>query len=371
MTLLGRIRDWQRCGGIHQFIILGGSVTRRLIVRATRRKELVGHGKWIPWLKANVEFTEATACNYMRLFEYRDWLKSKMPILDLTDAYQKIDAKRKAEGAKSRSRGSQKPPSELKESDPEPESQADEQTRDPELRTLVINALCGMGIPQREAGKLVDTAVGDTEEEIIEGALRQHGQAKLPGQMSTPKNDESDPPPDVQIPEPSVEQPASSNDSDHADAAAPPTDSVDPLREPLVSLVKEPDPFSKLPDHWRKTIHITESKLYHLVINDKTGEEGWLAAYDQLGIDGPLNLRSEGWARVVAKTMESLAAQPLQGSKPDEPTEDTCFSEYLRLLRQLHVKLKGNQSGLDKLRKAIQRTSNPKYWAQFGKELSE
>jgi hypothetical protein len=90
MTLLGRIRDWQRCGGIHQFIILGGSVTRRLIVRATRRKELVGHGKWIPWLKANVEFTEATACNYMRLFEYRDWLKSKMPILDLTDAYQKI-----------------------------------------------------------------------------------------------------------------------------------------------------------------------------------------------------------------------------------------------------------------------------------------
>jgi hypothetical protein len=52
----------------------------------TRRKELVGHGNWIPWLKANVEFTEATACNYMRLFEYRDWLKSKTPILHLSRA---------------------------------------------------------------------------------------------------------------------------------------------------------------------------------------------------------------------------------------------------------------------------------------------
>jgi hypothetical protein len=73
-----------------------------------KRKAKCGHGKWIRWLMANVEFTEATACNYIRLFENAEWLKSKN-VLDLTDARLQLKAKSKAEGAKPRGRGSQKP----------------------------------------------------------------------------------------------------------------------------------------------------------------------------------------------------------------------------------------------------------------------
>jgi Protein of unknown function (DUF3102) len=79
----------------------------------TRRKERVGHVNWIPWLEANAPFTEATACNYMRLFKHRDWLvqfkdESKTPILDLTDAYRKINAKIKAEEKQTSGSGDRK-----------------------------------------------------------------------------------------------------------------------------------------------------------------------------------------------------------------------------------------------------------------------
>jgi hypothetical protein len=45
-----------------------------LLIKA---KELVGHGKWLAWLKANCEFSKSTAENYMRLAKSRSKLETK------------------------------------------------------------------------------------------------------------------------------------------------------------------------------------------------------------------------------------------------------------------------------------------------------
>ena len=43
----------------------------------TQEKDKLDHGQWLPWLKANVPFTRATAANYMRCWERREELKCK------------------------------------------------------------------------------------------------------------------------------------------------------------------------------------------------------------------------------------------------------------------------------------------------------
>lgn len=42
------------------------------------------HGEWLPWLKANVQFTQKTANNYMRVYEARSKLES---VSNLAEAY--------------------------------------------------------------------------------------------------------------------------------------------------------------------------------------------------------------------------------------------------------------------------------------------
>ena len=44
----------------------------------TEQKDEVGHGNWGAWLKTNVKFSTATARNYMRLYKYRDKVKTLM-----------------------------------------------------------------------------------------------------------------------------------------------------------------------------------------------------------------------------------------------------------------------------------------------------
>ena len=58
----------------------------------TERKKKCGHGKWIPWLKKNAPFTEATACRYMRCYKLRDRFKSKS-VLDLSEVYRLLTVK--------------------------------------------------------------------------------------------------------------------------------------------------------------------------------------------------------------------------------------------------------------------------------------
>lgn len=51
-----------------------------------REKEKIRHGEWLPWLKANISFSERTANNYMTLFRNRERLKSAN-VADLAEAY--------------------------------------------------------------------------------------------------------------------------------------------------------------------------------------------------------------------------------------------------------------------------------------------
>jgi len=126
-----------------------------------KRKAKCGHGKWIPWLKANVEFSEATACNYIRFFENGVWLKSKN-VSDLTDARLQLAAKHKAEGARPRGRRLQEPSesesgsSATKTQDPElnPSSNtADElKTGEPETKVISLEVCSKPSQPQPMTG---------------------------------------------------------------------------------------------------------------------------------------------------------------------------------------------------------------------------
>lgn len=75
---------------------------RTTIDKAIRIGELLAeqkaglkHGEWLPWLKANVQFTARTASNYVRVFENRLRLKSET-IADLTDAYDALTERTEA-----------------------------------------------------------------------------------------------------------------------------------------------------------------------------------------------------------------------------------------------------------------------------------
>ncbi len=75
---------------LHQEIL---SAARTSLEKAIRVGELLStikgnlkHGEWLPWLAANVPFTDRTARNYLRVFQNRDRLKSES-VSDLADAY--------------------------------------------------------------------------------------------------------------------------------------------------------------------------------------------------------------------------------------------------------------------------------------------
>ena len=122
----------------------------------------------------------------MALFEERDWLKSKPPCLDLTDAYQKIKEKRKVKkGSKPRGRGFKKPPPAKVES-------TEATKRDPELRKNAIAALTSLGIKSKVAGE-----PGDTVKEVITDALRQRelhrGIPTEDGKLKDPETSQEEP----------------------------------------------------------------------------------------------------------------------------------------------------------------------------------
>jgi Protein of unknown function (DUF3102) len=52
----------------------------------TEQKATLKHGEWLPWLKANVEFSRQTADNYRRVYEKREDIKL-LNVGNLTDAY--------------------------------------------------------------------------------------------------------------------------------------------------------------------------------------------------------------------------------------------------------------------------------------------
>ena len=58
----------------------------RIGLLLSEQKQVLKHGEFIPWLEANIPFTDRTARNYMRLYQERDRIKTEM-VSDLKGAY--------------------------------------------------------------------------------------------------------------------------------------------------------------------------------------------------------------------------------------------------------------------------------------------
>ena len=346
----------------------------------TTLKSDVEQGKWLEWYRANAGycgFSEDTAERYMRLYRNRELLQQpdSAHVRNLTDALILIKEpdpdKRKAlldeaartgesiRSAKKRAKKGQKPLSDPKS-------------------TAAIDGLTVLGIRYEVAAQWVEMAQGDTVEALIKDALRLHTLAReIPGDappdtqapqptiqpQEVPSNDSvlADPteslvpkPPDVKKPEPPIESPeAPNNDSDPADPA-----------EPLVS-VEQPEKDKRHPYMDGIVLH-RKPKPYNLRINDPSEDGGWLAAYTQLGIDGPTYFCL--WDRLLKEAIAVLTTQLSARESDERSTEETCFQEFQRLIRQFNIKLRGDQYTLEKLRKRMRKLLGPDIWEEFANE---
>jgi hypothetical protein len=232
------------------------------------RKDKCKHGEWLAWIKTNAPYDQKTVWNRMDL--YRRHIHGKLGnvpnLTDLTDAYLQM-AETGAEDKKTRQ--TRRP----KRSLPNSESP---------LRTSVINALTGMGIPKRKAGELVDAVAGDTEAEVIENALRLHGQAL------------------VKPTEP--QEPSQTGATDESETTPPETSP-----EPMAVNVA-PDP---LLERWEKQCRATDS------FATEEEKELFEKTYDHKGRYRPLRLMlvspddPNSWLLGICNLLESLNAAPV------------------------------------------------------------
>ena len=219
-------------------------------------------------------------------------------------------------------------------------------------------------MPQRQRGDLkqwvgkVEVVRGETAETIAQEAFRLW---ELSVALTEVKE------PDVQEPESPADEQTRAGKTPEALQEAPTADS-DP-DEPLVTVEQTEE--SKRKDYVEETTFgqiRRPPKPYHLTINRPQDNFGWLAAHDQLFLDGP-TYTSQYY--VLEQMRVSLVAPPFSDDeldKPIKPDEHTCFDEFRRLMAQWVLKLPKDE--LEKLRKIIHRTSNPKYWEKVAKELS-
>jgi hypothetical protein len=190
-----------------------------------------------------------------------------------------------------------------------------------------------------EPRELVDKAQGNTAKEIGKDAFKLF-QASLSAATS----------------DPGPESPA--NDQQPQNGSDP----TDPA-EPLVT-VEQPEESKRHPYSEGNFFYRTP-KPYHLTLKDPSNDDGWVALYTQIGIDGPTYYG--GWRRVLKQAMAVLAVQ-LSGEELEEPTEETCLGELLGLLRQWRIKLKGNPHALKRLRQRMRKLASPDLWKGLDKE---
>jgi len=85
---------------LHEEIVRAARTSLNQAIRIgellTAKKAALAHGKWLPWLAANVPFNERTARNYVRVFQNREQLRSES-ISDLVDAYRLLTEGQKDE----------------------------------------------------------------------------------------------------------------------------------------------------------------------------------------------------------------------------------------------------------------------------------
>jgi hypothetical protein len=67
----------------HRFVTERGFETIKAKVLCGKilyhKKQSLRHGRWIPWVRANLDFTERTAQYYLKLYEYRDQVLQEQP----------------------------------------------------------------------------------------------------------------------------------------------------------------------------------------------------------------------------------------------------------------------------------------------------
>ncbi|MCW7464023.1 MULTISPECIES: DUF3102 domain-containing protein [Leptospira] len=81
--------DIQRINELHQSMLsnMSRAIQNAILIGEilTKKKSILSHGSFLPWLEGNVPFTRATAANYMRMYEKREILNVKR-VLHLRDA---------------------------------------------------------------------------------------------------------------------------------------------------------------------------------------------------------------------------------------------------------------------------------------------
>lgn len=85
---------------LHQSILqdLSNAIQSAILIgeKLSNQKRIIGHGNWIPWMKANLEFSDSTAKRYIRLYENKTLL-NRSPVTDLKSALQLISESKNEE----------------------------------------------------------------------------------------------------------------------------------------------------------------------------------------------------------------------------------------------------------------------------------
>jgi len=65
----------------------------------TEQKASINHGAWLPWIKESLPFSQPTAFNYMKCYEYREQL---VHVNNLSEAYKLLAPPKTKEGVVSK-----------------------------------------------------------------------------------------------------------------------------------------------------------------------------------------------------------------------------------------------------------------------------
>ncbi len=75
--------DAMRANILHNFITEKGFATIKAMVGCgeilAEKKASLAHGRWLPWVKSNLEFTERTTQYYLRLYAHREQILREQP----------------------------------------------------------------------------------------------------------------------------------------------------------------------------------------------------------------------------------------------------------------------------------------------------
>jgi DUF3102 family protein len=346
-------------------------------------KDGVGHGNWMSYFRENegyCGFSEDTGERYMRLYKYRDRFEqsdaNSAPVRNLTDALLLIkepdpekrrallvDAQKTGKSIRANVRSKAKkpiaPPDARTTLGPDSPGNNDETQEDtPNVQasehplTAPRAANNGSDCIAHNAPLGLEGMSGDPVKTLRSVPESDPG-SKSSGIVDETRKDT----PAMQAPAPSVElHEVPTNNSDHAKASAPHGDSAEPL-----VLVEQPE-VGKRHLYMEGNVLHRIPKPYHLMLKDPSNGDGWVAAYTQLGIDGPSYYG--GYSRVLKQAVAVLDVQ-LSEEESERPTEETCFEDLLCLLRQWHVKLNGDRAPLERLRKRMQKLVGPGLWKAF------